>query len=1206
MLGLILLFAVVVGAASHQQQVQLPDGVTAQVNWTTSGGGGDGEGAIAFTVSVDTIQYGWLGFGASTNNGLGNNPLAGSGAVVGVKIQGAWVVREFALSQPQLAAEVYSSGGLAMKDATDCVATFCQSESQSCYSQGLCRNALLCASDKFAALSPENVTDQSFDSLYSVFQPCVDTVSNPNVPEQNKALGLLLAAGSCFASSCSSKMLDISTRAVNVNASALVQTAGASRLTLALNRRQLAGARFGGVGAHTFYVALGAPFPSGPAVSDQTKLSAPASWATFTVDLDSGSTQKAGVPAWLVWHVLLTVLGLPGVFGLSLCARRVRTGRSWVAFAMGGCGLLLGTAGCLVVSVGAAQRSDPTDVHKVLSLLAVVLAALVWVGGVYHDPVARSRPWEAVAASKVLLDAGPALGAWALSLAELASLGALAAACVTGYATVAASSLDPGQLVAAAVAGCALCALSALLAGLLPLASAARRRPPAKVAELEVANPVFAEGAAADVEAPSGVAPLTLAWSRLSFAAPARNGGAAKPIFTNAVGVCAPRTLTCVLGPSGAGKSSLLDFLGCRNAHPAAPGSQLTVNGLEMARFPGIHRHIATVPQSDVLHERLTVLETLQFACEMVLPSATAAQDKVDHMLRVVAQLGMGHVLDTLVGGGAVRGLSGGERRRVSIALQLIKSPSILLLDEPTSGLDAHMALKLCKVLRELANEGRAVLATVHQPSVACFELFDRVVVLSAGHTVYSGTRTGVAQFLQGCGRGVPASGWNPADWILTLVDFNREEGAGAGGALEFRNDAQTEEILRRRNVRSQGKGFKAATFDERMLGADVALLREGVVAYYQQVNADKASQDPGLMDEVVGYTLTRGVDAVEAKLRTRYGVSFLPFLAAALAPAARSVEPCTREELEKMVARFHASKDHQDLLGVGEARPPVAAAAQAGGAYAQTFAVQMQLLANRSALLVWRNPQAFRFQAAQNLVFGLLIGALYSNIRSLNSAYQIAFSMASILAMVAFVAVSVGIQIAFNNKLVFEREISDAMYSPYAHFMQSAMVGVPVAVAIALCLIVPAYFLIGLKQDGDSFFFFFLVNVAVVFFFDSVAFALALFTDDINTAHVAGNFVEAMTIFFSGVFVPVYIMPAFMGWIYFISPFSYAFGAVVVNEFTGTDNDFVIRMTGVVVRDQWINLIIVFIMGFIWRLLGLGGIIRLFNQKRPGKGFKV
>jgi len=105
------------------------------------------------------------------------------------------------------------------------------------------------------------------------------------------------------------------------------------------------------------------------------------------------------------------------------------------------------------------------------------------------------------------------------------------------------------------------------------------------------------------------------------------------------------------------------------------------------------------VLQHDVLHQYLTVFETLQYTAKLVLGDATD-KEQYDNVMRVVAQLGLGHAVNTKVGGPEVRGLSGGERRRVSIGIQIVKSPSLLFLDEPTSGLDAHTSAKLVSSLR--------------------------------------------------------------------------------------------------------------------------------------------------------------------------------------------------------------------------------------------------------------------------------------------------------------------------------------------------------------------------------------------------------------------------------------------------------------------------------------------------------------------------
>jgi hypothetical protein len=134
-----------------------------------------------------------------------------------------------------------------------------------------------------------------------------------------------------------------------------------------------------------------------------------------------------------------------------------------------------------------------------------------------------------------------------------------------------------------------------------------------------------------------------------------------------------------------------------------------------------------------------------------------------------------------------------------------------------------------------------------------------------------------------------------------------------------------------------------------------------------------------------------------------------------------------------------------------------------------------------------------------QNLVFGALIGAIFSNIVALKLALQQAFALATIFAMVAFVTLSLGTQVSFNDRLVLEREMSDGMFSPFAHFAQRLVIGIPLAVFVALCLILPSYFWIGLNPSVDAILFFILVNTAVVFCFDSVVFFLTLIVSDVR-----------------------------------------------------------------------------------------------------------
>jgi len=145
----------------------------------------------------------------------------------------------------------------------------------------------------------------------------------------------------------------------------------------------------------------------------------------------------------------------------------------------------------------------------------------------------------------------------------------------------------------------------------------------------------------------------------------------------------------------------------------------------------------------------------------------------------------------------------------------------------------------------------------------------------------------------------------------------------------------------------------------------------------------------------------------------------------------------------------------------------------------------------------------------------------------------------------------------------------------------------VPVNVIIALVLVIPAYWIIGLRRDGLSFLFFLLVCVGVVFTFDSVLYLVAIVAKSVDVAFALGNFNQAMAIMFCGVFVPVYVMPAVFQWIYFVSPFSYAFGAVALNQFQGTEDEWFLGVVGVALRDKWGNLFVLYGMGVAWRVAG-------------------
>ncbi|MFD0310317.1 FHA domain-containing protein [Streptomyces sp. NPDC127119] len=187
------------------------------------------------------------------------------------------------------------------------------------------------------------------------------------------------------------------------------------------------------------------------------------------------------------------------------------------------------------------------------------------------------------------------------------------------------------------------------------------------------------------------------------------------------------KCLLAVVGPSGAGKSTLLNAL--TGQRPADRGTVL-YDGRDLYRdYAELRRRIGLVPQEDILHAQLTVRRALTYAAELRFPQDTAKAEREARVDEVIRELGLGQRA-----GQAIHSLSGGQRKRVSVALELLTKPSLLFLDEPTSGLDPGMDRSVMHMLRGLADDGRTVVVVTH--SVLSLDVCDRLLVLAPGGKV--------------------------------------------------------------------------------------------------------------------------------------------------------------------------------------------------------------------------------------------------------------------------------------------------------------------------------------------------------------------------------------------------------------------------------------------------------------------------------------
>ncbi|XP_020573656.1 ABC transporter G family member 25 [Phalaenopsis equestris] len=229
-----------------------------------------------------------------------------------------------------------------------------------------------------------------------------------------------------------------------------------------------------------------------------------------------------------------------------------------------------------------------------------------------------------------------------------------------------------------------------------------------------------------------------------------------RSILEGITGIAAAGELLAVLGPSGSGKSTFLTILAGRNI---PSGGSIIANGRKATR--SVFRRIGFVPQDDVLYPHLTVRETLTYCAMLRLPG-----DRVRESVEgVMAELGLKGCGETVV-----KGVSGGERKRVAIGHEMLVNPSAVVVDEPTSGLDSTAAGRMVETLAGMARKGRAVVASIHQPASRVYGMFDSVMLMAEGRCIYYGRGRDAVDYFASIGF-VSEIFVNPADFMLDLAN---------------------------------------------------------------------------------------------------------------------------------------------------------------------------------------------------------------------------------------------------------------------------------------------------------------------------------------------------------------------------------------------------------------------------------------------------
>ncbi|XP_048337437.2 ABC transporter G family member 1 [Ziziphus jujuba] len=288
-----------------------------------------------------------------------------------------------------------------------------------------------------------------------------------------------------------------------------------------------------------------------------------------------------------------------------------------------------------------------------------------------------------------------------------------------------------------------------------------------------------------------------LTWENLWVTVP-HGKNSTKPILQGLTGFASPGQLLAIMGPSGCGKSTLLDALGGRLSSKMKQSGDILINGRKETLAYGTS---AYVTQDDTLMTTLTVSEAVYYSAQLQLPDSMSKLEKKERAAMTIREMGLQDAMNTRIGGWGDKGLSGGQKRRVSICIEILTRPKLLFLDEPTSGLDSAASYYVMSRIACL-DKRMTIIASIHQPSSEVFQLFNNLCLLSSGKTIYFGPASLANEFFTSSGFPCPTL-QNPSDHFLKTINKDFDQ--------DIDEESLVGAIYREETINSLLKSYKAS-----------------------------------------------------------------------------------------------------------------------------------------------------------------------------------------------------------------------------------------------------------------------------------------------------------------------------------------------------------------------------------------------------------
>ncbi|KAI8393321.1 putative ABC transporter [Radiomyces spectabilis] len=598
-------------------------------------------------------------------------------------------------------------------------------------------------------------------------------------------------------------------------------------------------------------------------------------------------------------------------------------------------------------------------------------------------------------------------------------------------------------------------------------------------------------------------------------------------VLKNAMGMARPGEVMAIMGPSGAGKSTLLDILANRTKTGTVSG-QVYLNGQTLS--PSEYKKmIGYVDQEDTMIPTLTVYETILYSALLRLPRSMSEQAKKFRVMEVMQELGIDGIKDSKIGQPDNRSISGGERRRVAIACELVTSPSILFLDEPTSGLDAYNAYNVVESLVTLARDyNRTIIFTIHQPRSNIVTLFDQLVLLAKGRIVYSGPENRVQSYFRNAGYSCPP-GFNIADY---LIDLTMQSTPPRPPTILEHNDNPID-VASTAAPPNNRRGFSST---DHQLQDDLENTSQqwaselGNREQETRPRRSRRSQQPSMDVVIDGENSANAVDEEGLTIHLRRLVDNYDnsFVANAL-----------RNEIRGAVSAASSAEGH-------EAVPirPVNTHERPG------CLAQFRILADRTFKNLYRNPMLMFAHYAIAVALALICGGLFYRVSNTIAGFQNRMGLFFFYeALLGFMCLT-SLQVFSSERVLFVRERANGYYSPGVYFLSKVLFDIiPLRVVPPLMMGLISYYMVGLVEGVAEFFKFLLVMVLFNLTAAAMCLAIGVVFKNLSMANLLCCMAMLFSMLFAGLLLNKDSMSPYFGWLKHLSFFNYALEALLVNE---------------------------------------------------------